>query len=338
MTLTYTYLDDPTSPGVTRLNNILQSTGLVQLVTHPMHKSNHTLDIAISRIDDTMMTSSVVALPNTFSDHHTITFSIEGFTPRPTTNKCRGRDYRRTDLNNFQADLHSKLSSCIACDGESVDTIIVQKYLDSVSSILVSHAPIMTRNRRSKISQPWLDDAILDMRRKRRALEGKWRHTGLEIDKQIYMSQIDNVKLHIRDAKVSYYNAALNNADTKATFQVVNSLTKSSNDKKLPAHENDNVACVAFAKFFDEKMHKIIDITRTRVTAESVVLPLLPPSPPVCSPLNDLCPTDTEELQKIIEAGPSTCCSPDVLPTWLLKTTLPATLPTLGQDSKHFRK
>ena len=183
----------------------------------------------------------------------------------------------------------------------------------------------MTRNRRSKISQPWLDDAILDMRRKRRALE---RHTGLEIDKQIYMSQIDNVKLHIIDAKVSYYNTDLNNADTKATFQVLKSLTKS-NDQKLPTHENDNIMCAAFAEFFDEKVHKIIDFTRTRVTAESVVLPLLPPSPPVRSPLNDMCPTDKEELQKIIEARPSTCCSLDVLPTWLLKTTLPATLPTL---------
>ena len=267
------HLDDPTSPGVTRLNDILQSTGLVQHVTHPTHKSNHTLDLVISRIDDTMLTSSVVSHPNTFSDHHTITFSIEGFTPRPTTNKCRERDYRRTDLNNFQADLHSKLSSCIACDGESVDTIF-QKYSDSVSSILESHAPIVTRNRRSRISQPWLDDSILDMRRKRRALERKWCHTGLEIDKQIYMSQIDNVKLHIRDAKVSYYNAALNNADTKATFQVLNSLTKS-NDQKLPAHENDNIMCVLFAKFFDEKVHKIIDFTWLLKTTLPATLPTL---------------------------------------------------------------
>ena len=321
------HLDDPTSPGVTRLNNILQSTGLVQHVTQPTHKSNHTLDIVISRIDDTMLTSSVVALPNTFSDHNTITFSIKGFTPRPTTHKRRGRDYRRIDLNNFQADLHSELSSCIACDGESVDTI-VQKYSDSVFSTLDSHAPIVIRNRRSKTSQPWLDDSILDMRRKRRALERKWRHTGLEIDKQIYTSQIDSVKLHIREAKCSYYNAALNNADTKATFQVLNALTKP-NEQKLPAHENDNSMCVAFAEFFDEKVNRIIDFTRMRVTAESVVLPLLPPCPPVRSPFNDLCPTDNGELQKIIEARPSKCCSLDVLPTWLVKATLPATLPSL---------
>ena len=104
------------------------------------------------------------------------------------------------------------------------------------------------------------------MRRKRRALERKWRHTGLEIDKQIYTSQIDSVKLHIREAKFSYYNAALNNADTKETFQVLNSLTKP-NEQKLPAHENDNIMCVAFPEFFDEKVNRIIDFTRTRVTA-----------------------------------------------------------------------
>ena len=167
-----------------------------------------------------------------------------------------------------------------------------------MSSILESHAPIVTRNRRSKISQPGLDDSILDMRRKRRALERKWRHTWLEIDKQIYISHIDSVKLHIREANIAYYNAALNNVDTKAAFQVLNSLTKS-NHQKLPAHENDTIMCVAFAKCFDEKVHRIIDFTRTRVTAESVVLPLLPPSPPVRSPLNDtICVQQTKSYRR----------------------------------------
>ena len=59
------------------------------------------------------------------------------------------------------------------------------------------------------------------------------------------------------------------------------------------------------------------------------MLPLLPPCPPVRVPFNDLCPTDNGELQKIIEARPSKCCSLDVLPTWLVKATLPATLPSL---------
>ena len=73
---------------------------------------------------------------------------------------------------------------------------------------------------------------------------------------------------------MSYYTAALNNTDTKATFQVLNSVTNS-NDHKLPAPENDNIMCVAFAELFDEKVQKIIDFTRRRITVEYVVLPLL---------------------------------------------------------------
>ena len=76
-------------------------------------------------------------------------------------------------------------------------------------------------------------------------------------------------------------------------------------------------------------MHKIIDVTRARVATESVVMPLVRAAPPVPHALNDLCPTDKEELQMIIQSRPIKCCSLDVLLTWLLKNTLPVMLPTL---------
>ena len=85
------HLGDPLSPGVNRMMSILTSTGLVQHVIGPTHRSSHTLDAVISRKEDTILTYPAVVLPNTFSDHHTITFSIEGHTPRPSTNKWRGR-------------------------------------------------------------------------------------------------------------------------------------------------------------------------------------------------------------------------------------------------------
>ena len=94
-------------------------------------------------------------------------------------------------------------------------------------------------------------------------------------------------------------------------------------------HENDESMCHAFAEYFEERVHKIFDVTRARVATEYVVMPQLPAAPPVSHALNDLCPTDKEELQTIIQSRPTKCCSLDVLPTWLLKTTLPVTLPTL---------
>ena len=79
------HLDDPLSPGVNRMTNILTSTGLVQHVTGPTHRSSHSLDSVISRKEDAILTYPTVVLPNTFSDHHTITFSIEGHLAHPST-------------------------------------------------------------------------------------------------------------------------------------------------------------------------------------------------------------------------------------------------------------
>ena len=58
-------------------------------------------------------------------------------------------------------------------------------------------------------------------------------------------------------------------------------------------------------------------------------MPTLPAAPPALQSLNSLCSTDAEELQAIIKSRPTKCCPLDVLPTWLLKTTLTDTLSTL---------
>ena len=130
-----------------------------------------------------------------------ITFSTEGDAPRLPTNKWRGRDYRHVDLDIFKTDLHVALTSHDDNNSDSVDNLL-QQYQHSVSVTLDIHAPVVSRTRRSKKSQPWFNDETLSLRRKRRALERKWRLTGLEIDKQIYLSQINNVQHHVRNSKI----------------------------------------------------------------------------------------------------------------------------------------
>ena len=233
-------------------------------MTGSTHRSSHTLDVVISRKEDTILTSPAVILPNTFSDHHTIIFSIEGDAPRLPTNKWRGRDYRHVNLDLFKSDLHAAITSHDDNISDGVDDLL-QQFEHSVSATLDIHAPVVSRTRKSKKSQPWFDDETLCLRRKRRALERKWRLSGPEIDKQIYTSQINNVKQHIRNAKVAYYDAALNNADAKTTFQVLHSLTESS-DRKLPDRKNDEILCNGFAEFFEEKIQKVVGFTRSKVT------------------------------------------------------------------------
>ena len=95
--------------------------------------------------------------------------------------------------------------------------------------------------------------------------------SGLEIDKQIYSSQINNVKQHIRNAKVAYNGAVLNNVDAKTTFQVLFSLTES-NDRKLPDRKNDEILCHVFAEFFEENIQKIVGVTRAKLTTETIAI------------------------------------------------------------------
>ena len=131
------------------------------------------------------------------------------------------------NLDLFESDLHAAITSHDDNISDDVDDLL-QQFKHSVSATLDIHAPVVSRTRKCKKSQPWFNDETLCMRRKRRALERKWRLSGLEIDKQIYTSQVNNVKQHIRNAKVAYYDVALNNADAKTTFRVLHSLTESS--------------------------------------------------------------------------------------------------------------
>ena len=53
------HFDNALSQGVSRITNILASTGLVQHVIGSTHRSSHTLDVVISRKEDTILTSPV---------------------------------------------------------------------------------------------------------------------------------------------------------------------------------------------------------------------------------------------------------------------------------------
>ena len=115
--------------------------------------------------------------------------------------------------------------------------------------MLDKHAPTVERNKRAALAQPWFEDVIQDMRRKRRALERKWRKSQLEIDRQLYTTQVKIVGSAIQTAKAKYYQDSLNNADPKTTFQILNSLQQKV-DRKLSKEDSDLIICEKCSTFF----------------------------------------------------------------------------------------
>ena len=187
---------------------------------------------------------------------------------------------------------------------------------------------MIVRNTRAKISQPWFDEKIQDLRRKRRALERQWEKSGLEIHKQMYQDQTKIVSKAIKAAKSKYYTESLSNADMKTTFKILNSL-QHKDQKKLPKLDTDQAICDAFSTFFISKIDNIMIKIHDTVKSESIRSPSLPLPSCLPPPLQHFQPTDEAELSKIILTGPSKSCSLDALPTSLLKKTITAQLPIL---------
>ena len=117
----------------------------------------------------------------------------------------------------------------------------------------------------AKISQPWLDEKIQDLRRKREALERQWEKSGLEIYKQMYQDQTKIVSEAIQAAKFKYYTESLSIADIRTTLEILNSL-QHKGQKKLPKLDTDQAICDAFSTFFISKIYNILDSFRSSVT------------------------------------------------------------------------
>ena len=63
------HVDDINDPDAVRFLNILDSFNLCQHVTGPTHKRGYTLDLLITRSDDSLVNNTRV-LPDVYSDHH----------------------------------------------------------------------------------------------------------------------------------------------------------------------------------------------------------------------------------------------------------------------------
>ena len=90
---------------------------------------------------------------------------------------------------------------------------------------------------------------------------------------------------------------------------------------------------VVFSEFFIDKIVKIRnDITYSTFASVSsdIRQNICPDLDPKCdSTLNEFAPASAEEVRKLITNSPTTSCTLDPIPTWLLKQCLPEILPVL---------
>ena len=77
-------------------------------------------------------------------------------------------------------------------------------YHDAIVSILEKHAPVKMSTIRSNIPKLWSSDVIHEARQPRRRCKRKWLKTRLEIHRELYVRQREQVVLLINSAKRDY--------------------------------------------------------------------------------------------------------------------------------------
>ena len=268
---------------------ILAAFDLKQHVKEKMRKNNHTLDLAITRSDDSIIKELCVQ-DAVISDHHAIHCDLLLQKPQYTKKIVKFRKIRHIDINRFTEDiLDSTLFKQVPLDSN----IFAVHYDSVLQSLLERHASLITKLVTICPSAPCYTLEVKEEKTKRRRLERKWLATAQQVHHDNYMHQCVVVNNLINSQKSSYYTSIIqeHSADQKILFSTVNKLLQKKTMQHYPSTSSSEVLANNFADFFSDKIVKI-----HRGLAEKQITDI-GPSPH----LEDVCSVELSEFNEVSE-------------------------------------
>ena len=134
---------------------VLETHDLVQHVGVPTHVNGHTLDLLISRKDDSLINllSTYGDLP---SDHRAINVLLDISRPPPTIKQINCRNIKAIDMDSLRQNINE--SPLLRQPADGADNLVNQ-YRSVLQDIIDDHAPLVCRN---IILRPHAPQAELD--------------------------------------------------------------------------------------------------------------------------------------------------------------------------------
>ena len=157
-------------------------------------------------------------------------------------------------------------------------------------------------------------------KRKRRALERKWRRNPLDpVTLRALKAEICRYNQLIIKKKTAFNNKQVtdNSGNSKVLFKLVKNMLNSAKATVYPEAPNDKVLAENFSKFFKNKISKISTSFRdTEDKHPGIDLPIDPKCESIMSAFR---PVNPDEIKRHILSAPSKSCMLDNIPTGLLK-------------------
>ena len=322
------HMDNASHSHTKAMTQILQSNGLQQHVHEPTHCGGHTLDVIMSRDNDTLVSNVQVKdiglcddNGTLINDHYAIICDLTKLKSCQVQQKSVSyRKFKDINLERFKEDIQrsSVLSNVSGSANELMD-----RYVSGIKILLEVHAPLIQRTITPRQNAPWYTEEIRNSKRKRRSLERKWRHSKSDVDKVQYRNQCAILAKQLSDTKAVYYSTKIHDCagNPKLLHKLTDKLIVGQHQHQLPSSDDDVHLANKFSHFFDDK----INVIRNRFQLNSSALEESFSG----ENLENIRPATDEEVKALILSYSNKSCELDPISTWLLKICINELLPIL---------
>ena len=298
---------------------------LSQFVSGPTHKGGHRIDLLFVNNRDIYMETIVPQCYN-LSDHYPIFFELPNIA-KPVAPVERVISFRNTQSINIP-DFASNLS--ISLDAALSDKIedssfneLFQIYNDTLKCQFGAVAPIQTKTIRSTSEPKWLDGEYKINRATRRRLHKRWKKSGLDVDKESYVTQRKLCVQLALDKRRKFYSDLITSktGDQRALFSIVNKIfDKSKSSGALPQYHDAQELVNKFNNVYVNKVKQLRDKIPQSNYSSSI-------GNFTSTMMDSFRPTTVNELSDIIRESGIKTSFQDVLPAKILKQVIDKLLP-----------
>ena len=325
------HVDTCSSQHSTEFLQLLDSFNLTQHTHGSTHKDRHTLDLVITRSDDSIVSNLTIGSPFVISDHAAVHFQLSLNKPPLDKKIISFRKLRSIDFDNFCADvMNSSLPDLFASSSSSLDYLIDQ-YNRVLTTILETHAPLQKKLVTLRPAAPWYSEEINNLKRSRRKLERRWRMTKLPSDRKLFIEGCDAVNNLIRDSKKNYFASLINEnqSNYKQLFKIIDKLLQRKTDIQYPPCKSPTDLANKFIKYFTTKIDRI----RGHITTAAF------PHRDTVAVVDNACPYSFDIFKMVTADEVHTCimnlaaksCALDPLPGYVTRNALSVLLPFISK-------
>ena len=207
------HIDKKSDPTSIEFLNLLNCMDFKQHVTQSTHNRGHTLDLVIT-YGLSAGVSSVMDLA--VSDHYCVFFNITSFIRQEVPVRTVWRRHLTPEVAaNFIDILHNSPPEILPAPCNFLTT----NFNNKLKSALDSVAPLVIKTVKNKPTSPWID---IELKRKRRSAERKWRKSKLTVHYQIFR---ENQKIYnntTKQARTAHFSKLISDKKNDHKFLLHN--------------------------------------------------------------------------------------------------------------------